>query len=237
MPKRKRPERSDFPIHTVDMASFATLPGFGREVYEVAAIMFHPRDAAARRSFVTSAVVDMMERIADLTSPRGEVKIANRSREVEILNVDRLLGEAMAPKLNRKGAKGQNNERDPYSGVNIAAKILARAFALADEGWPETGIIQVLEDQGKAYKSDGVVGAGRDRLTEIWQEYRASAHIALSYSELDCRLLEDRRGFFEWVGRSMDYLKRGSLIGSRFAAPILPPEECWSIVLFPTAGG
>ncbi len=237
MRKRKVPERVEFPIHTVDMASLVTLTGIGREVYEVAAIMFHPRDAAARRTFVASAVNDMMERIADLTSPRGNVGIAGKPRDVEILNVDRLLDEAMAPKLNRKGAKGQDDEKDPYSGANIAATILARAFALDDEGWHEAGITQVLSEQGEAYKRDGVIGAGRDRLTEIWQEYRSSAHITLAYSELDCKLFDDHRGLFDWTGRSMDFLKRGKSIGSRFGTPILPPEECWQIAWTPSLGG
>jgi hypothetical protein len=232
MTRRKGPT---VPIVNIEMANLATLEGYAGEVYKVAAVMLHPNDKVERSSFVMSATVDLVERIvADITpSPRV---LVNKPREVEIRSPERLVREAMAQRLHRKGEKGGPDDA-PFSGPSVAAAILARAFKMAHAGHPEIGIMQVIAEQGEAYRAQRVVGAGRDRLTEIWTEYRSVAHIAAAFMSIKGRSLQDRRTFFDWIGKAADILKEAGQLGSRFAEPILPQEECWRIVLTPTALG
>lgn len=237
MSRRSRPEKPPLPVVNVEMANLATLEGYAGEVYKVAAVMLHPNDRVAQSSFVMSATVDLVERIVADIVPPPRVLISNKPREVEIRPPERIVREAMVQRLHRKGEKGGTDADGPFSGPSVAAVILARAFKMAHSGYPELGIMQVIAEQGEAYRAQGVVGAGRDRLTEIWAEYRPVAHIAAAFMSIKNRSLKDRRTFFDWIGRAADILKDGGQLGSRFAEPILPLEECWRIAITPTAIG
>lgn len=219
------------------MAHLGTPQGYAGEVLRLLSLMLHPRNGATRTSFLVSAGYDLLLDHAAQMSPPGVVAISGKPREVEVRPAGKFVTEAMAPQLNRRGAKGKPDPADPYSGPNIAAAILRRAFDMADDGYPELGIMQVIAEQGEAYRAEGVVGAGRDRLSEIWAEYRPVAHIAAAFGAIQGRSLRDRRVFFDWIGLAQDLFKAGGQIGSRFAEPILSPSECWRIALTPTAFG
>ena len=239
MPKRDRSKQSTSLTHVVDMANMVTLQGLGEEVYKVTAIMFHPNDAAARRTFIESSKVDMTRRLRAAKYLPSKIFMEIPAPDVDILNINRLLDEAMPVALTFKGAKGKNGDGDGYTGTAIAAAILARALTAADQGNSELGIAQIISDQGDEYRREGVKNAGRDTLTKVWQDYRAIAHISLACLEMgpNRRPFEDPRVFFDWISRSEDLLRAGSAIGNRFATPILPKEECWSLVVRPSLGG
>lgn len=241
MAKRDRPKQSIPMTHTVDMAKMVTLQGLGEEVYKVASIMLHPHNVSARRTFLESARVDMMRRLSSANILPKKVLMELPPPDISILNVDRLLDEAIPVALRIKGAKekGEKGVGDGYSGFVIAAAILARALAAAEHGNPELGIAQIISDQGDLYRREGVIGTGRDNLTDIWHDYRASAHISLAFLEMgrNIRFTENPGAFFDWISRSEDLFRAGSTVGNRFAAPILPPGECWSIVVRPSLGG
>jgi hypothetical protein len=220
------------------MEAMTTLQGLGIEVYKVAAIMCHPNDIAARRTFIASAQSDMLYRLKDAKLISDGVSF-NPPRDASVLHLDRLLDEAMPVALGFKGASGRNENRDGYTGTVIAATILARALEEAGNGNDELGIAQIISDQGEEFRREGVKGTGRDSMTEIWQEHRASAHISLAFLEMgpSRRFLENPNVLFEWIGRSMDLLEAGRTVSNRFGGPILPEKECWHVLMRPSFGG
>lgn len=239
MPKRDRSKQPPSLVHVVNMANMTTLPGLGEEVYKVASIMFHPNDAAARKTFIASALVDMARRQRTAGYLPHDTLIHLPSEDISILGIERLLDEAMPLALEFKVSKDKAKDGSGYTGNVIAAAILARAIAASEQGNDELGIAQIISDQGEEYRREGVKGVGRDNLTKVWQEYRASAHIALACFEMGSghRMLEDPAALFKWVARSEDLLKAGNAIGNRFAERILPEGECWSLLWRPSFGG
>lgn len=230
MARREQIKQAAPPVHIIEVASLVTLPGLGHEVHKVAAIMFYPNDAAARRSFVASADRDMKYRLEDIKPSIGKIHIMEPPRDTDVLSLESLLDNVT------NAVVGKRSDLS-YSGSIVAAIILDRALSLSEEGWSEAGISQILSEQGEEFKRAGIANSGRDNMTDIWLKHRASAHISLAFLEKSRRLTEQPSEFYEWVGRAMDIHKRGVEIGSRFSKRILPPEECWKIAFGPTAGG
>ncbi len=237
MSRRGRPDRPASAVLTIDMADLAMPNGYAVAVYRTFALMLHPDDMVARSGLVMSASFDMLDRHARAMTPPKVVSIHNKPREVEIRPTERIVAEAMAPVLRRAGDRAKADPESPHSAPAVAAAILRRAIRLAREWNPEVGIESVLEEQGRIYREQGLIGVGRDRLTEIWQGHRSVAHIAAAYAEIRGQSLQDRKVFFRWLGLAQDLLKIGGAIGNRFAEPILPPDLCWRIALTPSAMG
>ena len=231
MARREQTKQVAPPVHVVEMANLVTLPGLGHEVSKVAAIMFHPNDIAARRTYVASADRIMKYLLEDIKPSIGKVIIQDPPRDSDALSIESLLDSVT------KGVVGKESGTDTYPGSVFSAMILGRAIALTEEGWPEAGISQILNEQSELFRRAGIGRSGRDVLTDTWLKHRASAHLALAFYEKSRKPKEIPGDFYDWIGRARDLRKLGVEIGSRFSKPILPPEECWEIVLGPTAGG
>ena len=235
MSRHGRTEKPVVPILNIDMADLAMPNGYAVAVYRVFALMLHPSDMVARSGFVMSASFDMPARHAEAMTPPKTVSIHGKPREVEVRPTEKIISEAMAPVLRTPGDKRKVDPESPHSGPAVAAAVLRRAYRLAHDWNPEVGIEKVLEEQSRVYREEGLIGVGRDRLIEIWQEYRPIAHIAAAYAEIKGQSLKDPKVFFHWIGLAQDLFKIGGGIGNRFAEPILPPDRCWRIVLTPSA--
>ncbi len=200
-------------------------------------IMLYPHDKLARSTFVLSATTDMLEERAAQLTPRGTVVIHDKPRDVEIRSPKKLIAEALMPRLNFKGEKGKVDPNDPYSGPNIAGQILKRAFALADKGKAQAGIMHVIDEQRDAYRKEGLKGISRENLTNVWDEYRCVAHIAAAFAEVKSQSFRETHIFIRWVGLASDILKEGSVMGNPFGKKILPIEDAWRVLWTPTARG